>query len=258
MSPTLPIVVFLLSSALYVFIGLRLGEKKYSDSSDAFAWRAFRYWWFGMGANAGLNALSVLTLAMNVTALPIFILFSVSATLAASAALWGLLTYLTYVFTGKDRSRLVAAFYIAFALFLFYSIYSFQPTGVAMGEWQVSMQYANTPQGASGFTYAVGLILLLGLPPVIASIGMFLLFLRIKERSSKYRAGLVSTGIFMLFGLTYIVPLILYPFGLRTGDISWWPTAIRLVGIVALVVIYFAYFPPHFIQKQLKVTTVLG
>jgi hypothetical protein len=258
MSPTLPIVVFLLSSALYMFIGMRLGEKTYSNSADAFAWRAFRFWWFGMGTNAALNTLSILTLSMNITALPVFIFFSISATLAASLALWGLLTYLIYVFTGKDRSRLVAAFYIAFALFLFYSIYSFQPTGVAMGEWQVAMQYANTPQGAQAFVYAVGLILLLGLPPVVASIGMFLLFLRIKERSSKYRAALVSAGIFMLFGLTYIVPLILYPFGLRTGDISWWPVATRIVGLAALVIIYFAYFPPESIQKRLKVATVLG
>jgi hypothetical protein len=68
----------------------------------------------------------------------------------------------------------------------------------------------------------------------------------------------VSLGIFLIFGLAYIVPLILFPFGIRTGEISWWPYAIRVIGLLALSIIYFAYFPPEFIQKRLKVTTVLG
>lgn len=258
MNPSIPVVVLLLSSALYFFIGFRLGEKTYSNPSDAFAWRSFRYWWFGMSANTLLNATAILVLTAGVTALPLFIGFSIASTLAASAALWGLLTYLLYVYTGKNRSRLVAAFYIAFALFLFYSIYSFQPAGVAMGNWEVALQYTNTPQGVPALLYVVSILLLLSLPPVIASIGMFLLFLRIKERSSRYRAALVSLGIFLLFGLAYIVPLILFPFGIRTGEIAWWPYVIRVIGLLALAIIYFAYFPPQFIQERLKVTTVLG
>jgi hypothetical protein len=251
------ITIYLISGGLYAFIGFSLGRKTFSDAADAGAWRAFRYWWFGMAVNTVLNAVAILTLAAGVTALPLFVFFSVTSTLAASLALWGLLTYLLYVYTG-NRARWLSYFYIAFALFLFYSIYSFQPTGVTMGAWQTSIQYAHAPTGAFGFAYAVFFLLLIALPPVIGSIGMFTLYFRIKERSAKYRALLVPLGIFALFGLAYLVPLALFPFGVRTGDLAWWPYTIRIVGVVALVIIYWAYFPPSFIQDRFKVRTVLG
>lgn len=254
---TTPIVIYLLSAALYAFIGFSLGKKSFADSSDAFAWRAFRYWWFGMAINTMINATSIIVLAAGVDALPLFIVFSITSTLAASVALWGLLTYLVYVFTGKT-ARWLTYFYIAFALFLFYSIYSFQPTGVTLGAWQTSIQYANTPTGAVALIYAIFFLLLIAVPPVVGSIGMFMLYFRVKERSAKYRALLVPLGIFALFGLAYLIPLALYPFGVRTGDLPWWPLTIRLIGLLALVVIYWAYYPPAFVQKRFKVSTVLG
>lgn len=252
-----PILIYLVSGALYAFIGMSLSKKTFAEPSDASAWRAFRIWWYGMAVNTAINAVAILVLAAGVSALPLFVFFSITSTLAASFALWGLLTYLIYVYTG-NKARWLSYFYIAFALFLFYSIYSFQPSGVSMGAWQTSIQYANAPTGAFAFAYAVFFLLLIALPPVIGSIGMFTLFFRIKERSAKYRALLVPLGIFALFGLAYLIPLALYPFGIRTGDLPWWPLTIRMVGLVALVVIYWAYFPPEFIQKRYKVSTVLG
>ncbi|UYN90171.1 MAG: hypothetical protein KIT08_02775 [Anaerolineales bacterium] len=257
MNYLVPLGIFVLQAILYSFIGLRLGQKSFPDHEDQRAWKAFRTWWMGMGINSTINALSVLAFNTGIQYLPLFILFSVTATLAAASALWGLLTYLLYVYTGNNRSRLVGSFYVAFALFVFVSIYVFSPAGVAMDGFQVAMQYNNPPQGAPAFIYAVAFILLLGLPPVIASIGMFLLYRRVNENSAKYRAGLVSLGIFMLFGLSYIVPLMLFPFGLRTGELPWWPITIRMVGIAALALIYFAYFPPVFVKDRLQVKTVL-
>lgn len=251
------IVIYLLSGALYAFIGASLRKKTFADASDAAAWRAFRYWWFGMAANTAINILAILILAAGVTALPLFIFFSVTSTLSASFALWGLLTYLVYVFTGKTAHWLTY-FYVVFALLLFYSIYSWQPTGVTLGAWETTIQYANTPTGLIAIVYVVLFILLIAVPPVIGSIGMFTLYFKVKERSAKYRALLVPLGIFALFGLAYLIPLALYPFGLRTGDLPWWPYAIRTVGLLALLVIYWAYFPPTFIQKRFKVSTVLG
>lgn len=257
MNHLVPLGIFVLQALLYSFIGLRLGQKSFPDHEDQRAWNAFRTWWVGMGTNSAINALSVLAFSLGIDYLPLFLVFSITATLAAAAALWGLLTYLLYVYTGKNRSRLVGSFYIAFALFLFASIYLFSPIGVNMGDFQVAIQYNTPPQGVPALIYAVAFILLLGLPPVIASIGMFMLFRRIKENSAKYRAGLVSLGIFMLFGLSYIVPLLLFPFGLRTGELAWWPITIRIIGIAALALIYFAYFPPAVVRQRLQVKTVL-
>lgn len=259
MNSAMPVVVFLVQAMLYTYIGARLGEKSFKDKQDAGAWRAFRVWWFGMALNTAINALAILTLAINVTYLPLFILYSLSSTMAAAAALWGLFSYLMYIFTGGSRSsRWIGAFYIGFAIFLLVSIFSFQPIGVSMGEWAVSVQYQNPPTGAFALIYGVALILLMSLPPILASFGMFSLYFRVKERSARYRAMLVPAGIFGLFGLTYLIPLILLLAGLNTNQLTWWPVTIRLIGIASLLLIYFAYFPPSFIQQRLSVKTVLG
>lgn len=251
---TTALTIYVASAALYAFIGYSLGKKSFSAPSDVAAWRAFRIWWFGMALNNVINIISLLSFSAGITAVPLFVTFSVSSTLVAAAALWGLITYLLYIFTGGNRgAKLVAGFYIAFALFLFYSIYAFQPNGVALGEWQVAIQYANAPTGSALILYAISFLLLISLPPVLASIGMFTLFFRVKERSSKYRAALVPLGIFMLFGIAYLIPLALYPFGIRTGDLPWWSLMVRLVGLAGLLLIYWAYYPPAFLQKSLRV-----
>lgn len=259
MNHTLPMVIFLVQSALYSFIGLRLGEKTFADEKDTRAWRAFRVWWFGMAANTLTNAISILTLSAGFDYLPLFVAYSLASTLAAAAALWGLLTYLVYIFTGGERgSRWIAGFYIVFAFLVLVSIFSFAPSGVGMGAWSVSLQYHNPPTGSFGVVYGVAFVLLLSLPPVLAGLGMFSLYFRVTERSAKYRALLVPLGIFGLFGLSYLIPLILLLFGLNVNQLPWWPLTIRMIGIISLVLVYFAYFPPDFLQRQLKVKSVLG
>lgn len=259
MNYTLPVLVFLVQAALYSFIGLRLGEKRYGDSADAGAWRAFRVWWFGMALNTLINALAVLSLAANVSYMPLFILYSLSSTMAAAAALWGLFSYLMYIFTGGSRSsKWIGGFYIAFALFLLGSIFTFQPSGVSMGAWAATVEYSNPPSGSFAVIYGVLLILLMSLPPILASFGMFSLYFRVRERSARYRAMLVPAGIFGLFGLTYLIPLILLLAGLNTNQLAWWPLTIRLIGIASLLLIYLAYFPPAWLRTRLKVQTVLG
>ncbi len=253
-----PLIIFFANSILYFFIGHSLGKKSFENDEDARAWRAFRVWWFGMAANTGINGLSVLLLSLGVDYVPLFVVFSLAATLSAAPALWGLLTYLMYIFRGSHRaSRWVAGFYIAFGLFLLVSIYVFHPIGVSLGSWEANIQYQNAPEGIFGLVYGVLLILLLSLPPILASFGMFSLYFKVTERSAKFRTLLVPLGFFCLFGVAYFIPLILILVGINLNATSWWPLTIRILGIAALVLIYFAYFPPAFLRDRLQVKSVL-
>lgn len=253
-----PLVIFFANSILYFFIGHSLGKKTFDNADDGRAWRAFRVWWFGMAANTAINGLSVLFVSLGVDYLPLFVLFSLTATLSAAPALWGLLTYLMYIFRGSHRaSRWVAGFYIAFGLFLLISIYIFRPIGVSLGTWEAIIQYQNAPQGLFGLVYGVLLIVLLSLPPILASFGMFSLYFKVTERSAKFRALLVPLGFFCLFGVAYFIPLLLILVGINLNATSWWPLTVRTLGIAALALIYIAYFPPPFVQRRLGVKTVL-
>lgn len=254
-SPTTGLVIHALTAALFLLIGLRIRSKQYSDASDQQAWRAFILWWFGMAANSGLMALSMLLSTIGLSSLYLFVALSLLGTFAAGFALWGLLSYLLYVYTGNwGPARWVAGFYIAFGLYLVYTVFAFVPLRASLSTWQVLIEYQHTP----GPLYPVGLLLLFGLPPILASAAFLRLFFSVKEPSTRYRAVVITLGTFLFFGVPYIMPIILYLFGIITTQLPWWPLTFRLVGIFALLLIYFAYFPPAFVRKQLGVVAVTG
>lgn len=250
--------IFFANCALYFFIGHSLRQKRLADAEDARGWCAFLFWWYGMAANTGLNGLAVLAMGLGITWLPLLIALNALAALAAAPALWGLLSYLLYIFRGNHTaSRWLGRFYALFGIFLLASIYLLHPVGASMGTWEMTLQYANVPSGLFGLLYGVLLILLLSLPPILASIGMFTLFFRVRERSARFRALLVPLGFFLLFGLAYFIPLILLLLGINLNTITWWPLAIRLIGLAALGLIYIAYFPPRAVQRLLRVHSIL-
>lgn len=60
-------------------------------------------------------------------------------------------------------------------------------------------------KGFFGLVYGVLLILLLSVPPILASFGM--LDFKATERSAKFRALLVPLSFFCLFGMASFIPL---------------------------------------------------
>lgn len=251
-TPITAIFIHLATSLIYAFIGLRLRHRALTPQ-DQPAWRAFLTWWFGMAINAALMGLAMLLSLAGVSALALHVALSLLGTLAAGFALWGLISYLLYVFRGNWRhSRWVAGFYIAFGLYLVYTVIAFVPTRATLTTWQVLIEYQRTP----GPLYPVGLLLLFGMPPILASLAFLRLFFSLKQRSARYRAVLITLGIFLCFGVPFIMPIILYLFGILTPQLAWWPLTYRLVGVLGLLLIYLAYVPPAAIQKALGVSAV--
>jgi hypothetical protein len=254
---TFALALYLVSAMLYAFIGMRLSQKTFPDTDSARAWNGFRIWWYGMAVNSAINFLSVLLFAMGITDLTVHLILKVANIIVPSLALWGLLSYLLYVFTGSQRSNLVLTiFYVLFAVALMYGTFALQPTGVRMDEWNTGLVNAvdvATLGPGAGLVIFLSFILAIALPPFLAAIALFTLFFRLKERSQKYRSVMVPAGIMILFGISTILPLLLWPFGIQVGQLSWWPVTIRILGVLGLVVIYWGYYPPTFIQRSLQV-----
>lgn len=258
---TLAMLLYLVSAGLYAFIGFSLGRKTFDDKTSAQAWNAFRIWWFAMAINNVLNLLSVGLFSQGITDLNVHLAIKVANIVAPSVALWGLLSYLVYVFTGNRRANMVLTiFYVLFAIALIYGTLALQPTGVRMDEWNTALDNRITGEQlgeAASWAIALSFLLAIALPPFLAAIGFFMLYFRVKERSQKYRSIMVPAGIIIIFGFSVILPLLLYPFGVRVSEVSWWPVTIRALGVLALIMIYWAYYPPRFIQKTLQVTPIV-
>lgn len=236
-----------LAAGLYAFIAQRLGQRQMTDTADQQAWRAFRTWWYALAASTLSGVLTTLLAAAGVTSILLHQAISLLNLLALSVALWGLLYYLLYVYTGRQRLALpIGTFYFLFFLSLVALIIYQNPIGVELGDWSARIQYARQ----AGPAYITLLLFVLILPPVLASLAMLYLAFRVKDRNQKYRTGLVSLGIFIWFGISLLASL----FGLN--ELSAWPLVSRFIGLAAAVAILWAYFPPAFIRNRLNIQSV--
>jgi hypothetical protein len=229
------------------FIANRLGSRKLIDSGDKLAWQAFRVWWWGLGATTLLGLLNDLLPLLGLSNLVLYVTVAQINVLIVCAALGGLVFYLAYLFTGrKNLARPIGVFYLLFFLALAAYVFWLQPIGLTVTEGSVALEYAKEPSPA----YLIALILLILLPQLIASLAYFTFYFRVRERAQKYRVALVSGSIFFWFASPLVASM------LSLDDLSWWPIASRLINLLAALVIYWAYYPPRFIQNRFGVQSI--
>jgi hypothetical protein len=238
------IIFDLFSAAIFIYVGLRLGERNISEQADRLAWAGLRALWIALGAGILLASLSTFLALIGLAALPLHISLSLLNLLSTCIALWGLLFYLVYVYSGKQRwAWPLAGFYLAFFIALVAVSLSREALSLEIGSNGASVNYAGEINAAFGLT----IILVVLLPQLIASLVYFSLVFRVKERSQKYRVVLVSTTILAWFGSALVAA-----FAGLTGA-EWWPFASRLISLLVAVLIYWAYFPPRFVQRRLEI-----
>lgn len=101
-----------------------------------------------------------------------------------------------YIFKGSHRfSGWIAGFYIAFGIGLLASIWPVAPHRRQHGHLGSFDPIPNEPQGVFGLLFGIALIVLMSLPPIVASIGMFSLYFRITEPSAKFRFPACAAGL---------------------------------------------------------------
>ncbi len=248
MNPTLNLALVILTGLLCLYFAYKLGSRELKNESDRLAWQALRVWWFFLGLSTLVTPVRTLLVNANVQDLNIYLWLGLANTAALCAALWGLLFYLIYLYTGNRKWALpLGVFYLLFFLGLvYYSIFVMQPTGVTMANGTATLTYANQASPLFG----IATILLLLAPQILAALFYFSLFFRLKDRAPKMRVLLVSVPLVIWFAS----PLIGLLLGASTAP--WWAITSRLIALAAVVVIYWAYYPPRVLQNWMGVASV--
>lgn len=238
----------LAAACVYAYVGARLGQRPVSADARLAA-QAFSVWWMGLAAITAVGGLQSLAGYVDTTDLAVFTTLSYVNLLVISAALWGLLYYLVYLFTGSRRALgPITAFYAATYVGLVYMVTYNDPIGVTVGRWGTTIQYAN-PLSSTLTGIVVFLILL---PPMIGAIAYGTLYFRVKERTTRYRIALVSASIIVWFGSVALGSL------LGLSSLDWWQLFTRFLGLAAAFGILLAYRPPPWLQRKLGVKAVYG
>ena len=237
----------LVAATIYAYVGWRLSKRSIASSEAKLAWRSFTVWWYGLATTTLITGLLNLFGAFGLTILPLFITASYINSLVICVALWGLLYYLIYLFTGNSQLLgPLAIFYIFYYGLLVYYITASVPESISVERWSTTLDY-RTPLTGPFFVF---LIVLLLLPQIGAGFAYFTLYFRVTEATQKYRVLLVSWSIIIWF----LSPLIALAGGLAEQD--WWQLTSRLIGLAAAATILMAYLPPRWLKERYGIVSL--
>lgn len=237
----------LTAACIYAYVGWRLSQRIVASSQAKLAWGAFTVWWYGVAATTLIGGLLDLFGALGFTLLPLFVTATYINLLVICLALWGLLYYLIYLFTGRSQSLVpLAIFYVIYYALIVYYITASVPERIQLERWNASLEY-QAPQTGPFFGI---LIILLLLPQILGGLAYFTLYFQMTEATQKYRILLVSWSIIIWF----LSPLFALVGGLSEQD--WWQIASRLIGLVAALTILMAYHPPGWAKQRYGVISL--
>lgn len=234
----------LVGVGIYLFLGVRLANRPVSAHSRLPAGQ-FALFWIGLAVVTLLGALLSLEAIFVVPSIALVITFVHLEILVLCAVLWGLLGYLTYLYTGRSYLVVWSVWYGALYLVLTYIITAATKT-VTVTQGTVTLQYTNLVGGP----VLDVLIALLLAPEFLGALLYFTLVFRSRDPTIRYRVTLVSWSLIAWFGLASInlAGLLGGGFAAQLLDHS--------LGVIAAIVILLAYYPPRFVRARLRVTGI--
>jgi hypothetical protein len=231
--------------AFYLYLGARLLGRRVSSPSRLPAVQ-FSVFWFGVGISAATSAALSLIAAFQTPSLALETGLLYANLLIVSLALWGLLCYLVFLYTGRSATLPLSILYsVEFALLVYY-VATRGVVGVSVVDGVVGPVYGPASTGALG----VIAVLLLVFPEFVGALAYFRLFFQAREPTVRYRIALVSWGLVGYFLLALGNPGTLFGGGL-VGAITG-----HVVLLLAVFAIAIAYYPPATLRKRYGVMSI--
>jgi hypothetical protein len=235
------------SASIYYYVGQVLRRRHSSSPDTRLAWRLFVVWWYALAASTFSGAVLSLLGAFGIAGLPLFITMTLMNLLATCVALYALMFYLLYLFTGnRSLIKPLTVFYIAYYGLLVYYVQASVPIDVSVGRWSATLAYQ---QPIRGPLFIIALFLLV-FPQIIGSLAYFTLYFRVQTVTQKYRILIVSWSIIIWFLSAFLAGIS----GLSKYD--WWQIVSRLIALSASLAILLAYQPPVWIKRYFRVTSI--
>ena len=240
--------LLLLSAALFALVG-RVTSRRHVGGGAQLAATLFSLWWYVIAALNTVTAFTHILGWAGYTDLALHETFTFVAMFLLCLALWALLYYLVYLFSGSRRFLVpISAFYAVYYAALVYLVTYSHPTSVNVQDWTVSLAFERQ---VVGLPLALASLLFV-IPPILGALGYARLYFRVEDATQRYRIGLVSATIATWFGVVLIAWM---------ADVShatWWQLASRVIGLGAALLVYAAYRPPAWVRARWGIQSVDG
>jgi len=228
-------VVSLGVASIYLYVADRIFGRTVS-SPARLASIQLALFWGGLGATILLDALEMGLALANAFPLAAALTFTVVADVIAVVALWALVGFLTYVYTGRYHLPELGVIYAAFFVIAIYYTFAQAPIGVAFVDGSPGIQYS---VAAIPWLSAVVIVLLVG-PELVGALLYLSLVRRTRIAEQRGRIWLVGGAILLWMALDIFVPATSGPLLLvRT-----------LLEVIPGLMILAAFYPPAWAQRR--------
>lgn len=232
---------FLAIAVLFLYVG-RIVQARPLEESSTRAGRLFALWWYALGTLALVQgSASVFGAAGIDDPLPYILIIHVG-NLIQVVALWSLLYYVLFVYTGRQGFFWpLAAFYGLVAAGLVYyvqNVLAEQDPSVLITAWDARLDFDLSRADPILQLLLAALIL----PQLGALVAYFTIVFGAAGREQRYRVLLISTSLFVWLASSYVAS--------ATTSISesFWVVAGRVLAMIAGLMVIAAFRPPSSVR----------
>jgi hypothetical protein len=230
---------------LYFYVGERLRRRPTSEQARL-PQLQFTIWWWGLGVSSALAGIEDILWSAGALTLPLALTIEILSVMVAVVILWGLVGYLTYLYTGKHHLVAWSLFYLAFFVSILYYEFALGPIGVGLVNGAPGLIEAHTATSVGPIVDFVVFALVI---PELAGIVLYAtLIRRTRDRTLRFRIACVTLGLSLWFGIDFVSPGSVAP--------EAWNLVKTNVQAVAAVITLVAYQPPGWLRRALRLEPV--
>lgn len=231
------------TSVLFAYVGQLTLRRDAHDDDGRRAIQMFALWWFGLAVFSVLGALTDIMAMTGIDALAPYLFLSRLGIVPLAALLWGIVYYLSYIYTGNARLFWpITLAHAALLGWLAVLTLSLEATGIRVDTWDVRLDYATDP---SPFVTGALLTAIL-LPAVVGAVAYGTLYWKTDDPAARYRIRMVSGAFLVWFGSAGVASIT------QLTGAPWWPPVSHLIALVATFMILAAYRPPRGVRERLE------
>lgn len=230
---------------LFAFTGRTIAKRRVSAESRlpqgalTIWWTSIALLWLIDAARGGAVALWGPT---DAAVRDVFVALFYVSVLLLCVALWGLLTYLAFLYRGWHAAIPLGIFYGAYYLVASITVAIARPDAIRVGMWATHVVY-ETPLP---IPLEASLFLFLLVPQLVGAAAYLSLARRTADPLQRYRVIVVGTTLLVWIGANLAADL-----ARLTYDDTWQVLRVAL-GVLASAAILTAYSPPHWVRRRVE------
>jgi hypothetical protein len=231
----------LVAAAFYGYVGRRLSARTVAPDAQ-FAATQFTLWWYGLAASGIIIAIVNFASTFGALTFPLGMTAYFLTVVVDCLILWGLVGYLTFVYTGRYHLLELTAFYAAFYTAVLYYVFDSAPSSVGLSAGSIAVHGTVVPPAPLVAFVIFGLIV-----PEFAGVVAYLsLYRRARDPTRRFRILLVGGGLLLWFLAALFTPGTAAVWGVVRGALEVAGGALSLV----------AYLPPARLRSRFGVESI--